>query len=114
MPEKAWDWPESHEGGKLDCAEDAPGAPVHRRKRRRSKDRPTTDRLKLPTQPQVTQEQRAAIQTAASLMESPASDRARIYSSDIRKMEDTSDLESVGSVNDELSWMTPQTAEDLI
>ncbi|KAJ1209327.1 hypothetical protein NDU88_004705 [Pleurodeles waltl] len=114
MPEEAWDWVESYKGGKLVCARDAHGAAGRQWKRYYSKDRPPTDRLRRPTQLQVTQEQRAAIQTAASLMELLTSESDRIYSSDICETEDTSDLESVVSVNDELPQVTPQTADDII
>ncbi|KAJ1186150.1 hypothetical protein NDU88_002933 [Pleurodeles waltl] len=79
-PEEAWAWLESYKGGKDDCAGNEPSAAGHHRNRRRSKDRTVTDRLVRPTQLQVTLEQRAAIQTTASLTELPASDRDRNYS----------------------------------
>ncbi|KAJ1134972.1 hypothetical protein NDU88_001418 [Pleurodeles waltl] len=49
MLKEAWDWLESHKGGKPDCAKDAHGASGCRRKKRRSWDRPTTDLLRRPT-----------------------------------------------------------------
>ncbi|KAJ1137704.1 hypothetical protein NDU88_004102 [Pleurodeles waltl] len=44
--------------------------------------------MRRPTQLQVTQEQRAEIQTAASLTESLVSDRDRVYSPDICETEE--------------------------
>ncbi|KAJ1136019.1 hypothetical protein NDU88_002446 [Pleurodeles waltl] len=112
--EVACAWLESYKGGNVDFDGNEPRAAGCRRKRRCSNDRTVTDYSGRPMQLEVTQEQRAAIQTAAPLMESPTSDRDRNYSTDVHEMEDTSDLESVTSVTEELPQVTPHTAEDLI
>ncbi|KAJ1193243.1 hypothetical protein NDU88_002545 [Pleurodeles waltl] len=89
--------------------------PARRRKKRHcSGDRAHRDKVLGPTKIQASPGKRAATQAAASLTESPSSDKDKLSHTDAGETGDSSDHESVVDSLGGLPHVMPQTAEYII
>ncbi|KAJ1104500.1 hypothetical protein NDU88_001911 [Pleurodeles waltl] len=113
-PEEAWSWLETYKNGTVQQNLHDSTPARRREKRRHYGERIRRSRVLGPTKTQASQGKQAAIQAAASLMESPSSDKDRLSHMDMGESGDSSDHESVVDPLGGLPHVTPQTAEDII